>query len=99
MESVTYCASQMARLVNCGASDRALVESIRVVQTGIDGTPAVVSSGFAEGGVHGRSSFEPVTMDTYGPLVPSQRRSERRLAPSRTRRLSDPRAPEWSARN
>ena len=39
----------MARLVNCGASGRAFVDSIRVVQTGIDGTPAAVSSGFAEG--------------------------------------------------
>ena len=51
MESVTYCASQMARLVNCGASGRAFVDSIRVVQTGIDGTPSALSSGFAEGGV------------------------------------------------
>src|SRR6266487_3440759 len=81
MESVTYRASQMARLVNCGASGRAIVDSIRVVQTEIDGTPTAVSSGFAEGGVHGPRRFG--RPNTYGPLVPSQGRSKRRLAPGR----------------
>jgi hypothetical protein len=28
MESMTYCASQTVRLLNCGASDKPIVESI-----------------------------------------------------------------------